>query len=317
MVKFDRFKCLRTDYFHNKCTICKELCPDAVSDKNLISIDESKLDYAVIGACPSGAFTTDDFDVSTFVLKFAASDEKVLSQSDLIALEALSVYDLVSIALRKEGFEIVTTQELLMQKIDEANAILKSLGFDFHIKTNRKTAKNRREFFSKIFSEIKNKELDAKKVYSYESRIPQTMQIFKSSLKLKIQNLQNTQVRTSFCAGKMISYDACDNCSECVKFCPSDALFYDNDRTRIYFNIGACIQCNICTDICHTNAIEKVDEFDLVDFAFDKSKLLIEHNLVACSECKTPFAQKSDETKCKICKEFVEKENLFALASQL
>jgi Pyruvate/2-oxoacid:ferredoxin oxidoreductase delta subunit len=317
MVKFDRFKCLRTDYFHNRCNICKELCPDAVSEKNLISIDESKLDYSVIGACPSAAFTTEDFDVSTFVLKFAASDEKVLSQSDLIALEALSVYDLLSIALRKEGFEIVSTHALLLKRVTNANEILNRMGFDFHIQINQKIEKNRREFFSKIFSEIKNKELDAKKIYSYESRIPQSMQIFKNSLKMKVQNLSSTQTDASFCSDKMITYEACDNCSECVKFCPSDALFYDNDRTRIYFNIGACIQCGICTDICHTDAIKMAESFDLVDFAFDKSKLLIEHNLVACSECKTPFAKKSDETKCKICREFIEKENLFALASQL
>lgn len=315
MVKFDRYKCLRTDYFHNRCNICKDISPQAVSFKNQITIDESQLDINVISQCPTEAFSSDDFDATDFAFKFIASDEKSLKDHDTTPLESLTPFHFAAIALRKDDFSVSTTQEIVIQKVTQANQMLQEFGFEKTIEIKGPIDRNRREFFTKVIKEIKQKDLETSHIYSYESRIPRGLQFLKNALKLQTKELENTLVQSSFFVSKTIE-KSCDNCSECVQFCPTDALFYDQDRVKIHFLQSSCINCGICNDICHLGAVQNSDKIDLIELSFEKPKMLIAHNLIACQRCKTPFPQKEDETVCKVCGQF-EDENMFALASQV
>ena len=317
MVNFDRFRCLRTDYYHNDCQICKEISPDAVEFINKIRIDTTKLHPSVIGACPSQAFSHSEYDVTQGLLKFINSDAEVLSGDGDFELEALSVEDFVSLALRKERLVVQSQDAVIIDRVDAARQILQEFGFEPNIACAKANEVNRREFFSKVFTKIKqSKELPLQSVYSYDSRVPISRQLLKNSIKLHIANLDNTCVQSSYYSAKTIDYQACDNCSDCVQFCPTNALFYNRGEVEIYFMQSSCIGCGICNHICHSDAISDDLQIDLVAFAFEKEKKLVAHKLVACQKCKTPFSQKEGESVCKVCKQF-ESNDMFALASEL
>ncbi|MGM0623854.1 MAG: 4Fe-4S binding protein [Campylobacterota bacterium] len=317
MVEFDRFRCLRTDYYHNDCQICKEISPDAVEFVNKIRIDTTKLHPSVIGACPSQAFSHSEYDVTQGLLKFINSDAEVLSGDSSFELVALNVEDFVSLALRKERLVVQSDDTVVQERVIQANAILKEFGCDSVIVCQATNEANRREFFSKVFTKIKqSKELQLHNVYSYDSRVPISRQLLKNSIKLHIPNLDKTCVQSSHYNAKKIDFDACDNCSDCVQFCPTNALFYSRDEVEIYFMQSSCIGCGICNHICHSDAISDDVQIDLVALAFEKEKKLVAHNLVACQKCKTPFSQKEGESVCKVCKQF-ESNDMFALASEL
>ena len=51
--------------------------------------------------------------------------------------------------------------------------------------------------------------------------------------------------------------DRCLSCHDCVQACPQEAISFSNDD--IFLDPAACNFCNACTDVCHSQALMRVD----------------------------------------------------------
>jgi ferredoxin len=49
----------------------------------------------------------------------------------------------------------------------------------------------------------------------------------------------------------------CTKCGRCVKECPVDAIFKQNNRTY-FIDDDLCASCEACLDVCRENAIELI-----------------------------------------------------------
>lgn len=318
MVKFDRYRCLRTDYLYNECSICSQICPEAVSFENNITVDESKLDTRVLGVCPAGSFSDEDYDPHLFTIKFANGEESVLDDNATVPLHTLTTEHLLTLILRKGKLTVNSDDPIVLDNLAKANAFLEEFGFTQRIETAEESVKSRRDFFKKVFKSVRQQDLELTSVYDYESRIPVGRQMLRNTLKEQLPNLTDTAGENSLLHSKSIEFAGCDNCGECIEFCPTQALRLSEDKTQIYFLQGDCIDCGICNHICHSDAIKDETRIDLVEFAFNKAKTLITHELIPCAECKTPFPRKGDERVCPRCNSFIsEHSDLFTMARDI
>jgi Pyruvate/2-oxoacid:ferredoxin oxidoreductase delta subunit len=161
----------------------------------------------------------------------------------------------------------------------------------------------------------------AERMGEYDERQPLKRILLKNSLKMVAEGFgDDTQINGSFSfvTGKRIDEMACNNCQECAMFCPTGAMSIRQDNAGIIFQVGKCIHCGICNEVCQPRAIDDEPHFDLVDFAFDRMALLVEHTLEICEECKVAFPYKGGEKICDRCKTFTtDYADLFTLAKDL
>ncbi|WP_457596082.1 4Fe-4S binding protein [Hydrogenimonas sp.] len=154
-----------------------------------------------------------------------------------------------------------------------------------------------------------------------EERQPLKRILLKKSLKKvagTFPEATTARAAFSFVSGKKIDAMACTNCQECAMFCPTGALSILQDNTGIIFQLGKCIACGICNDVCQPRAITDDDAFDLVSFAFDRMSLLVKHELAICEECKVAFPYKGGEKVCDRCRDFKNNfSDLFTLARDM
>jgi Pyruvate/2-oxoacid:ferredoxin oxidoreductase delta subunit len=209
------------------------------------------------------------------------------------------------------------TLESIKSKIKEANRFLNEIGIEKEIEY-RDYEDSRRGFFKAVFSSTKEI-FDAKKIEKNRiSRVPVKLEILKESLKPYASDIKNKEIKTSysFLAQKRVE-DSCDNCGDCMQFCPTEALFSAKEGRAIWFIAGKCIKCEICNDICKQKSIINEDSIDIVKWCFNRGEELIEHTIEICTECNTPFSYKGGEMICNRCKEFIEDfSDIFKLASE-
>jgi len=338
---FDRIRCLRNEYYHNQCKECIDICPVNAIDivKNKISLDEKECTGCgvCVGVCPSEALVSKNFDPEEFALTFRNKDEDEIScKKNSPCLSFFDTHHYIYMALKKDKDIFVDlkecegcslnmegkTLESIKKRVDLANSFLKAIESGKEIKIQKEEKKlSRRELFGKFFKEIKNfefKKEDFEKEHKPE--VPKKLTLLKSALKEFLQNSQKSvfEGRFPFIVKKEIN-DSCTNCGECVQFCPTGALFYSSDASKIFFQSGKCINCDICDDICKERAIRSSDlkEFDLINFAFDRAEILIEFTLEVCRVCKCAFAYKGGDKICPRCEKFENDfSDIFKLASQ-
>lgn len=327
-------KCLRNDYADNECNICVNLCPEkAITVKRKkISIDAATctLCHGCVGVCPTEAIESTKFEPNFFVAKEVSLEQNELKQkllSDTLTLSCkeigvcLSVFDeshLITLGLKSKRqieMDISPCKDCELNKHDKLKmaidtAIEASQGFlsEFAAKSiSVKTTKphDRRSFLKAIF----------KKTVTVVEEASETAEKPKTKLSLKRILLKNTikdaiddknrfvQGNYKFSISKTINKE-CTNCKSCVEFCPTNALFYSSDFSKIYFQSGKCVDCNICNDICAPKAFVDGFEKDMSMFAFDKAATAVEHNLIVCKSCKMAFSSKEGEEICPKCEEY-------------
>ncbi len=338
---FDRLKCLRSEYYHNECDNCVEICPvNAFSFiQKKIDLDTKKCIGCAVceGVCPSEALRSKNFDPEEFSEKFALKDEKRLScKSNAPCLSVFDTHHYLYMVLEKksdldcdlkECGECVLNEsgkvsKEIERRIDEANRFLDAISFENKIvKEKDKKEFSRREIFGKIFNEIKGYEpsvLEERKEHT--PYVPKKLILLKKALKKFVLERGKSvfEGNFSFIVSKKIE-DNCNNCGECVQFCPTNALFYSSDSSKIFFQSGKCVNCDICDDICKERAVKTLSEkeFDLSVFSFDRAKVLIEFDLRICEVCKCAFAAKGEESICPRCAHFESNyKDIFKLASE-
>jgi energy-converting hydrogenase A subunit P len=348
LFKFDYFKCLRSDYAKNECSFCIDICPEEamVFDRTRLTLDPERCTgcSACMGGCPTEALMSDLFDPNRFVLEFSASkDHDISCKENVPCLAALSPEHLVSIVLRKsggitcdlshcEGCAINKenkARERIDDAIDEAGKFLQLCNEANGIEKREQVSGNdvaldRRGMFKKLFraaQEIQEEASMAELVPPEHEKQPVKRIILKNSLKRVAERFEaNTGADTSFSfvVGKKIDADTCTNCQECAMFCPTEALSILKDNTGIVFQVGKCIACGICNDLCQPRSISDDTHLDLVNFAFDRMELLVKHRLEVCEECKIAFPYRGGEKICDRCRDYKDHfSDLFTMAKDL
>ena len=348
LFKFDYFKCLRSDYAKNECSLCIDLCPEEamVFERGRLTLDPGRCTgcTACMGSCPTEALMSDLFDPNRFSLEFGKSESDLLScKQDVPCLAALSVEHLISMSLRRgdrfacdlshcEGCAINKenrVHDAIDAMIDEANRFLELAGSGQRIgKVTRPAAGEisveRRGMLKKIFQTAKevNEDVSMAELMPPEhQKQPLRRILLKNALKERAENLPEhteTGETFSFVTGQRIDAQSCTNCQECAMFCPTEALSILKDNTGIVFQVGKCIACGICNDICQPRSITRSPDLDLVTFAFDRMELLVKHRLEVCIECKVAFPYRGGEKVCDRCKDFRDNfSDLFTLAKDM
>ncbi len=338
---FDRLKCLRNEYYYNECSNCIEICPEnafSFIQKKITLDTESCTGCAVcVGVCPTEALQSKNFDPNKFSQKFISKSENRLScKSNTPCLSVFDTHHYIYMILEKKSDLVCDLKECegcllnkdgkvlkeIEDRIDEANRFLKAIGFENEIKKDSEDKKlSRREIFGRIFKEIKEYEplpLDEEK--EHKAEVPKKLILLKEALKKFVLEKESSIFKGdfSFIVSKKIE-DSCTNCGECIQFCPTEALFYSSDSSKILFQSGKCINCDICDDICKEKSVKTLDkeEFDLSVFAFDRMDVLIEFDLRICRVCKCAFPAKKDEDICPRCFHFENNyQDIFKLASE-
>ncbi len=144
LLTLDVSKCVHTSNKFAICSKCVDVCPVAT-----IKLENSLLSFTpseCVGCggcdavCPTSAYDLDDFKPINYVFHFLENDlEYITCQSDLPCIAALSVEELVSMALispRQLKADIGTCQEcpiatknlpLIQERIEEVNFILEAM----------------------------------------------------------------------------------------------------------------------------------------------------------------------------------------------
>lgn len=340
LVHFDRLSCLRNEYAPNDCTHCLDICPskgfEFKQGKLRLNPVTCTQCGACLGSCPTGALSLYSFDVGKLEQRIAKEGESILTcKENLPCLGAFCASDWISVLLKahksftcKLSFchecSLNTESKLshfIERSIDEANRFVAILGENLHISKAYEPeiqSDSRRAFLTR-FVPSPEKENTAFPLIAPLST--PSLERMKKVLKAYVPEMKNTIIEEdfSFIHHKSIEQQSCTNCKECVQFCPTHALSYNSDSTKILFQIGKCIDCGICEDICKPHSISKAQKpVDLVAFAFDKAHVLIEHDLQVCLTCKCAFSYKGGAKICDRCGSF-EKEHadIFTLASEL
>ncbi|MBN2768319.1 MAG: 4Fe-4S binding protein [Campylobacterales bacterium] len=339
IITLEPLACLRVEYLYNDCTLCLDSCPKDALLLDRRSRVEIKSDACIdcgicIGVCPRDALKSEEFDPNAYIIKEAHKDAVVLSCKEIS--KCLSVFNeehLISLGLRNNNVACNMAlcgdcplniegkvQNDIQQKINQVNIFLEYFDFQPIRKEYASKELGRREALLKIFKETKDvfgDELSLDK----EKNIPNYRTLFQNSLKVNIESMESRakiDFRLSNISHKQIVYESCDNCGECVQFCPTKALIYSSDETKILFAPLHCISCSICNHICKPNAIYETNELDIISLAFDRAEILIEHTFAICSECNISFPQKKDEKICTRCVSFIsENSDLFVLAKDI
>ncbi|MCH9813057.1 MAG: 4Fe-4S binding protein [Epsilonproteobacteria bacterium] len=340
LFEFDRLKCLRNEYFHNACTLCIDICPEEAfhiyRGKLTLKEEQCTACSSCIGGCPTEALSVESFDPNRFVLEYQDSKEEKISKKQNVPCLAIFDVDHYIIMMLRGDKEIVCDisdydegliKETIIGRIESANSFVKEIGLEKEIKliVEEDVVASRRALFKKVVSAVSEIQEDTSITQEFikdsKSKIPFKQTLLKNSLKQVLGDLETTVVDGSypFLLNKEIT-KACNNCGECVQFCPSEALTYTANSDEIIYQMGKCIDCDICNHICKVDAVidNNEKEFDLVTFAFDRAESLIKHDLRVCKVCRCAFPYTEGELICSRCHTF---ENdfgdMFKLASDL
>ncbi|MBN2721990.1 MAG: 4Fe-4S dicluster domain-containing protein [Campylobacterales bacterium] len=340
-IKIESLRCLRIEHVSNECSKCIDLCPTeaiGLSTSRRISLDSTKCVgcMACIGVCPTETFVYPDFDPAVFVLQTGIKKDITLScKNNNACLGIFNSEYFISLGLRHDSVNCdmslcsecdmnlsgkisVTIEE----HINEANRFLQAVDKPSIAISKEQNKLSRREAlfsFVKDVNTLRNEE-SFDELFDPKESLPKSRTVFQNSLKLAIEELPPKPIleKFSFISHKQIDFISCDNCGDCIQFCPTKALQYNSDKTKILFQPLRCIACGICDDVCKPKAISSDSVFDVVTLAFNRAELLIEHHFEVCSECRVSFPQKGNETICARCESFVQDHSdLFGLARDM
>lgn len=331
--------CLRNEYLFNDCQLCFGQCEHQALGlfKNKIHLFEEKCTScgACIGSCPTESLNLSTFDINNFILSFANKDENIVVEKiDVPHFGMLNVHHLISLSLRSkrtlflEYHENNSNQSLdyIEEQIQQCNLFLSTIGFEYSIflrQHQRKIETSRRNLF-KTIAVAQNEllqETNTRKVLTQSQKsLPSKIVLFKNSLKLVCEDISNTYISTNNLPvyTYKIDFQNCTNCVDCVTFCPTNALFQNDSKERIFFQSGKCIGCAICQQVCKYNAIDTDNHLDLITYMFDKTEQLVEFTYHKCTQCNNAFIKKDNDDVCEVCKEFTANHSqMFTLAKDL
>lgn len=344
--------CIRNDYYYNACQKCLDICPEdafhIVRNKLTLFSNECISCGACMGSCPTEALTLLSFDTNAFVSSFKEREDKLLScKKSTSCLGSFDAQHYIAMALTSEEMpqcDMTHCQECALNKgqkvegfirgeINKANEFLLACGTESSILTLDEKAQEenaKRMIFKAAVKNIKEasqeenpKQLSMTLEYQKnpnKSGVPLKFMQLKNALKENLPKIKVTKHATNFnlFSKKEISFEACTNCGDCIRFCPTEALLNTLDKQGINFNVGNCIGCGICEHICKTDAIKTTQGIDLVEFAYDRGQELVHYEMVMCHECRCPYPYRGGDPICDRCADYrVDFSHVFTLAKDM
>ncbi|MDD5360269.1 MAG: 4Fe-4S binding protein [Sulfurovaceae bacterium] len=340
-IKIEPLKCLRGEYYHNECSKCIDICPTTAINlvAKRIAIDSTKCIgcNVCVGVCPTSTIINSGFDTSAFIVKSGFNQELNLTCNN--SKNCISVFkseELISLGLRAKSVTCDMSKceecklnieskvsDAIEKNIEEANRFLGHIN-QKTITINKETIEiSRRQALKSFVKDVSSLDVQDDSIdmlFDPKETLPKSRAIFQNSLKAIVDTLPTEKIndKFSFFTHKNIDFKSCDNCGDCVQFCPTNALSFTSDKTKILFMQLRCIACGICDDICKQKSFSSDDGFDVVSLAFSRAEVLIENHFIICSECKVSFPQKEDEKICKRCIDFANNNSsLFTLAKDI
>jgi ferredoxin len=317
----DLSSCVRVMSKNSTCTSCADICPnDSITfSQNIISLDRSCDDCSLcIGECPTEAIALKDVDTIESSFNFLKSDATTLScKEDIECIGIFSIEYLLAIAIMKKGDTLILEScpkcyEIVLKRSKEVDFILNSLQLDKSLDVrlapveDSKDIKSRRDFLKKLTLQ---EPLDSSKEFSNLSGRAIKQKILPNKRKLLFMALKRVgkveffedinPTDISFISKKVID-NSCDNCSFCYRLCPSGALSSNSKNSKIDFDVGLCLKCHLCHDLCESDSIE-LDIFSTRDMLSPEVKTLKEFDVRRCEECGVVFTPKSSEKMCRRC----------------
>lgn len=342
--------CIRNDYYHNDCQLCVEICPQnafhIVRNKMTLFANECIECAACIGSCPTEALSIISFDPNAYTASFKESEEKLLScKKTTSCLGAFDAYHYSAMALQSSEGALCDlshcddcalnkdkkVEEFIRFEINKANNFLEACGVEniITIQEEKPEENAKRMLFKSAFAKVKSaaaesevKSLSMTRAYQKNNPgvVPLKFLQFKKAIRENISKISKTSHNSGFglFTKKEISFTDCTNCGDCSQFCPTGALITTSNKQGINFNIGNCISCEICNDICKANAIKNIDAIDLVDFAYDRGIELVYYEMVMCHECRCPYPYRGGDPICHRCADFkLDFSHVFTMAKDL
>jgi energy-converting hydrogenase A subunit P len=340
LLSYSGMSCLRNEYAHNNCTSCLDVCPESslVIERGKFEIRDNCTSCAVcLGSCPTEALKLENFDPNAFVLSLSAKEEKVVSCK--VNSECLAAFDTahyMSMALRNES-EVScdlshcsscdmnrgnAISDEIEGKIFLANSYLEQLGLEDKVLVVQEPVEKKQSRFA-MFKQAHTSltQISSETVTQVHAAglIPLKMVILKNALRDRMRDITQTKLHSTLLFTQQeIDFNKCTNCTECIQFCPTKALFSSEDKQGIMFKGGDCIGCGICHDVCKEDAISVSKELDVVTMAYDRVQELVHYEMAKCLECKCAYPYKGGEQICDRCAQFTtEHDDLFTLARDM
>jgi len=286
------------------CCLCQRACPTEVfqselqTDGSLLNHVRSLPDKRTISIrChrtedPSGHF------IPVFCLGS-------ISENILLGLALSGFAEIQCIKGICSRCRFAEAEALLNRSIMTTRVLLENLGLgDFPVRLMEKPKKGqsiltRREIFSRISSEAKNRAVPFLRQWSDPSRdhsqrekdkwIPLRRRLLRSLLKQRgWGNSTMAQHGPEFPWGRIrIDEKNCSACGTCTALCPTGAISkkFENNHFSFYFNGSLCTNCLLCREACPVNALDFEEEFDLRDLVRDRAEGVARVKLISCFRC--------------------------------
>jgi len=325
LISYSADSCIRNAYYHNQCSKCVTTCQEDVFSvvQNRIKFDSKLCTYcsACLGTCPTEAIQIEGLEPNKLALefKFSKNDElncenktKCLSMFDAehFAIMGLEREKLICDLSKCSDCEIGHLQDDIQERIHTANILLNEIDKDklIEIITVEKEDLNKNSLFGNMFEKVSEKiNIPDSESYKIDRMLNRNglKKMLPTKHKILMEVLKDIEFESisPFFVGSQNISEQCTNCKDCIQFCPTEALFHSTDMLSIYINSAKCINCGICQDICKVDAISDVEKINLIDLV--RPRKLISFSMSVCSECKTPYIQRGDETICDRCSDFV------------
>ena len=293
LLTLDVSKCVRTTNKFSECNNCVTACPvETIKiNENIISFVQSEC----VGcggckaACPTAAYSLDDFNPINYTFKFLENDQKILTcKSELPCIAALSAEELLSLAIfSKEELTLDTGMckecaiaqinlPIIQARAEEINFLLEAMEIKkrllvkelFHEPEEQKEQLSRRELLTK--DSIKRV---SQMRQQFENKVDEgddTVK-FHSVSKEDIAKIKQKKVpdRRSLLqmALKRVEKPAT------VHILSAEDISFVSQKE---LDAATCTNCQMCYRICPTGALSSNDKGSFIAF-----------NALACVKCQS------------------------------
>ncbi|MRJ03252.1 MAG: 4Fe-4S dicluster domain-containing protein [Epsilonproteobacteria bacterium] len=318
----ERLRCLRGDHYHQGCQACHDICPTGAFSlergKLEIDLDRCLLCSVCLGVCPTEAIELAFFDPNDYLDRVQKLPTIRLScqGGEIGCLSAFDTPHFARALLHHERVECDLTrcgecplnpegrtERSIEERIGEAERFVAALGIEKRVE--RTSGERERRNLRHIVRALVDSTLSTHREEKRSQRVPRKIGRLRELIGEMASSLPRKEVggEYSFLSEKRIG-EECDNCRQCTLFCPTGALFEAKEGRAIWFRSGDCIACGICHQVCMPGAIRGEEEIDILHWASGGERELIEHTIITCRECRTPFPSRGD-LLCSRCREFL------------